>query len=60
MNAAAHNLGLDVRTLGPIELGILKDIGYVNVTAVPLPSAVWLMLSGIMAVLGFQRKRKTL
>lgn len=58
MNAAAHNLGLDTRTLGAIELGILKDIGYTNISAVPVPAAIWLMGSGLLALLGFARRSK--
>ena len=58
MNPAAHHLGLDVRTLGPIEVGILKDIGYVQITATPLPAAVWLMLAGLFAIFGFKKIKK--
>lgn len=58
MNAVAHGYGPDARTLGAIELGILKDIGYTEVTAVPVPAAVWLMASGFMAMFGFARKQK--
>ncbi|MCK9606105.1 MAG: VPLPA-CTERM sorting domain-containing protein [Methylomonas sp.] len=59
MNAAAHNTGLDTRTLGSLELAVLKDIGYTQVAAVPVPSAVWFMLSGLVGVLGVNRRRKT-
>ena len=60
MNAAAHNDGLDTRNLGPIEIGILKDIGYtqINASPVPVPAAVWLMGSGLMALVGIGRRRK--
>ncbi len=58
MNAVAHGYGLDVRTLGDLELGILKDIGYTDITAVPVPAAIWLMASGFMAMFGFARKQK--
>ncbi len=57
MNPAAHNLGLDVRTLGAVEIGILKDIGYVNIAAVPLPADIWLMLGGVLTLLGLNRKK---
>lgn len=57
MNAFAHNQGLDTRTLGVLELGILKDIGYTNVAAVPVPAAVWLMLSGLLGLLGLNRRK---
>ncbi len=58
MNAYAHGTGLDIRTLGDIELGILKDIGYDQVSAVPVPAAIWLMGSGLMAMFGFSRRHK--
>ena len=58
MNAGAHGYGLDVRSLGELELGILKDIGYSEVSAVPVPAAIWLMASGVMAMFGFARKQK--
>jgi len=60
MNANAHNLGLDTRTLGALELGILKDIGYTNVSAVPVPATVWLMLSGLLGLLGLNRRKVAL
>ena len=63
MNAAAHNLGIDVRTLGTHELAILKDLGYTRVTApttaVPLPAAAWFMASGLLSFAGVYRRRKT-
>ena len=57
MNPAAHNLGLDVRALGPVELAILKDIGFTQVAAIPLPAGAWLMLVGLLTLLGLNRQR---
>jgi hypothetical protein len=58
MNASAHGTGLDVRELGSLELAILQDIGYTEVSAVPVPAAIWLMGSGIVGLFGFSRKQK--
>jgi hypothetical protein len=58
MNAVAHGNGLDVRTLGELELGILKDIGYTEVSAVPVPAAIWFLGSGFMAMFGFARRSR--
>ncbi len=58
MNAVAHGYGLDVRTLSDIEIGMLKDLGYTEITAVPVPAAIWLLGSGFMAMFGFARKQK--
>ncbi|MEJ2425766.1 MAG: hypothetical protein P8101_15150 [Candidatus Thiodiazotropha sp.] len=58
MNAVAHGTGLDVRTLSGIELGVLQDIGYTQVSAVPVPAAIWFMASGLLALFGFSRKHK--
>lgn len=61
MNAEAHNQGLDTRTLGALELAVLKDIGYTQVAApaaVPVPAAVWFMLSGLLGLLGVNRQRR--
>ena len=55
MNAATFS-GLGARTLTALEIGILKDIGYASV--VPVPAAVWLFFSGIMALFGFSRKHR--
>lgn len=52
--------GLKSRELSAIELGILKDIGYTQTAApaaVPVPAAVWLMLSGLLGVLGLNRRK---
>lgn len=59
MNANAHGQGLDVRTLGSLELAILKDIGYTQVAAVPVPASIWFMLSGLLGLLGVSRQRRT-
>jgi hypothetical protein len=62
MNAAAHNDGLDTRTLGPIEIGIMKDIGYTEIVdpaVVPLPAAAWFLVSGLLPLLGFRRRRQS-
>ncbi|OAI07441.1 hypothetical protein A1353_07095 [Methylomonas methanica] len=59
--ASTVSTGLKTREISAIELGILKDIGYTQVAApaaVPVPSAVWLMLSGLMGVFGVNRQRK--
>lgn len=52
--------GLQTRTLSGVELGILKDIGYTNISAVPEPSMAWLMLGGLFVVLGAARRRNIL
>jgi hypothetical protein len=47
--------GLGSRTLSPIEIGMLKDIGYASITAptaVPLPAAIWFMVSGLLTLFG--------
>jgi hypothetical protein len=59
--ASTVSEGLKTREISAIELGILKDIGYTQIAApaaVPVPSAVWLMLSGLMGVFGVNRQRK--
>ncbi|WKJ89891.1 PEP-CTERM sorting domain-containing protein [Methylomonas montana] len=58
--ASTVSPGLKTREISAIELGILKDIGYTQIVApaaVPVPSAVWLMLSGLMGLLGVNRRR---
>jgi hypothetical protein len=55
----AGGYGDGVRTLSEIEQGILKDIGYTDlVNPVPVPAAVWLMSSGLIALFGFNRRRR--
>ena len=57
MNAYAHNMGLDVRTLSALELGVLKDMGYTLVESqVPTPAPVWLVGGGLLALLGLRRR----
>ena len=50
--------GPGTRVLSDIELGILKDIGYSKVAPVPVPAAVWLMGSGLVALFGMARRRR--
>lgn len=52
--------GLQSRALSAVEIGILKDIGYTNISAVPEPSMAWLMLGGLFVILGAARRRNTL
>lgn len=59
---AATEPGQGTRTLHDMEIGYLKDIGYTQINAaspVPVPAAVWLMGSGLMALVGIGRRRKT-
>lgn len=58
MNAAT-NAGPGVRTLSAIELGILKDIGYSNVSPVPEPGSAVLIFSVMMPAMAFLRRRKS-
>jgi len=58
--ASSVDKGLKSRELSAIELGILKDIGYTQIVApvtVPLPAAVWLMLVGLLGLLGLGRRK---
>ncbi|MDD2800368.1 MAG: PEP-CTERM sorting domain-containing protein [Methylococcales bacterium] len=55
--------GLKTRELSALELGILKDIGYTQIEApaeVPVPATVWLMLTGLMGLLGLNRRKAAL
>ena len=41
-----------------LDLAALKDVGWqVNVTAVPIPSAIWLFGSALLGFAGFSRKK---
>lgn len=52
--------GPGTRTLTAIEVGMLQDIGYTSVTAVPLPAAFWMMLPATVVVLRkFSRNRES-
>ncbi|MEE9355956.1 MAG: VPLPA-CTERM sorting domain-containing protein [Methylococcaceae bacterium] len=51
--------GPSTRILSDIELGILKDIGYSQVGLVPIPAAIWLMGSGLIALSGMSLRRKS-
>jgi hypothetical protein len=52
MNAQTDK-GLGVRVLSPIEIGILKDIGY---TVVPQAPAAAMAMVGLIFVRGLRRK----
>lgn len=54
---ASVSSGLKTRELSAIEIGILKDIGYTQVAAVPVPGAVWFMLTGVLGLLGLNRRK---
>lgn len=54
---ASVSTGLKTRELSAIEIGILKDIGYTQIAAVPVPGAVWFMLTGVLGMLGFNRRK---
>lgn len=58
MNAASND-GPGVRTLSAIELGILKDIGYSNVSPVPEPQTAVLIASVMIPAFAFLRRRKS-
>ncbi|HHJ38943.1 MAG: hypothetical protein AXA67_10680 [Methylothermaceae bacteria B42] len=55
----ATDTGPSARTLSAIEIGILKDIGYtqVSTTPVPIPAAGWLFGTGMMALFGLRRRK---
>jgi len=56
--ASSVSAGPKSRELSAIELGILQDIGYTQIiTPVPLPSAAWLMLSSLIGLIGFGRRK---
>lgn len=54
---ASVSSGLKTRELSAIEIGILKDIGYTQIAAVPVPGAVWFMLTGVLGMLGLNRRK---
>lgn len=56
---AATVPGTGTRTLSGIEIGVLKDIGYTNISAVPEASTYTMMTIGIMMLGSFSRKRKS-
>lgn len=49
--------GLKTRALSTIEIGILKDIGYTQIAAVPVPGSVWFMLTGMLGMLGLNHRK---
>ena len=54
--------GLGVRTISPLEVGMLKDIGYTQFGAqgtgtVPEPATLYLLL-GALGLMGFKRRNK--
>lgn len=57
MMEAATTTGPGVRTISNLELGMLRDIGYTQVTAVPLPAAIWMMGGGLVAFFSLRRNR---
>ncbi|WP_186776443.1 PEP-CTERM sorting domain-containing protein [Rubripirellula reticaptiva] len=48
--------GLDTRVISAIEVGILRDIGYTNISAVPEPGSLAFVLASGVAV--FVRRRR--
>lgn len=48
--------GLGIRSLSNVEIGILKDIGYMNIVAVPEPSGILVITS--FAFVGLLRRRR--
>ncbi len=56
MNHSGVAQGLDIRALSPIEIGVLKDIGY-SLVAVPEPGAATLWLLGSAFAFAFRRRR---
>ena len=53
MMLAKTGPGLSARGFSPIEVGILKDLGY---APVPLPAAFWLFASAIAVLFGFGKR----
>lgn len=58
--ASTVSEGLKTREISALELGMLKDIGYTQIAAVPVPAAVWMMLTGLMGLLGLNRRKAAL
>ena len=56
MEAYAYD-GPNVRDLSDIEVGMLQDLGY-TATAIPLPSALIMLLPGVVGVLYGHRARR--
>ena len=54
MNSAT-GAGPGIRTFSAIEIGILKDIGYTAI--IPVPAAIWLLGSALLALFGIGRYR---
>ncbi|NOZ37992.1 MAG: hypothetical protein GXP11_07995 [Gammaproteobacteria bacterium] len=59
-DAGKYFLGLVYQTDETFNLGMYGvKLSYLDhPSAVPLPSALWLMLTGVMAIAGYQRKSK--
>lgn len=58
--ASTVSEGLKTREISAMELGILKDTGYTQIETpaeVPVPATVWLMLTGLMGLLGLNRRK---
>lgn len=63
MAATINSLGLDDTTPFPgvrayIDIGSGNSMYVTSVSAVPVPAAVWLMGSGLIALAGFARRKK--
>jgi len=54
MNAAIFP-GDGAEGLSPVELGMLRDLGY---NVIPEPGSGWFLLSGVTFVITFLRRRK--
>jgi len=60
-DAGKYFLGLFYKTDETLNLGMygvkLSYLGHPGASAVPLPAALWLMLTGLMAIAGYRRKQ---
>lgn len=56
MNHSGVAQGLDIRALSPIEIGVLKDIGY-SLIAVPEPGPGMLLMIGAASAVATRRRR---